>query len=332
VAGRLTLLATTHRVAPGLLTRSAWLALDSADLVCAQDGNAHVDALAEVGISVNTVEVLSATERARWLMQQASDHHVVWLVGDDGDAAITDALAPMISRATENDVAPELEVIQGSVDLPGARLLDVVAVMDRLRSPGGCPWDAEQTHQSLAPYLLEETYETLHALDVGDQGDLKEELGDLLLQVVFHARLAEENGDKPWSIDDVAAGVVAKLVSRHPHVFGQASAESAQEVEANWHDIKVAEKGRKTPVDGVPLGLPALALAAKLVDRSRHAGTDVEIEELELPANLDEELLGAILLGLVASARSHNLDPESALRRASRALAAQLRGYAATAG
>jgi XTP/dITP diphosphohydrolase len=241
----------------------------------------------------------------------------VWLVADDGDDELTAALAPLIAQRADDGTAPELEVVHGSFDVPGARLLDLVAVMDRLRSPGGCPWDAEQTHASLARYLLEETYETLEALDNGDLDHLREELGDLLLQVVFHARVAEENTDRPWSIDDVAAGIVEKLVSRHPHVFGDAATDTLTptEVESNWETMKAAEKGRKSPVDGVPMTLPALALATKLLDRVVSTGGDVAVEEPELPDDLTAEQLGVILFGLVSAARRQGLDPESALRR-----------------
>ena len=331
MASRLALLATSHRVAPGLLTRAAWNVLDSADTVFAPAGHSMLAALNDAEIDVREVADTSPGECAQMLMRESSERSVVWIVGDDGDLALTDALVPLIAQAAERGQAPELEVIHGSFDVPGSRVLDLVAVMDRLRSPGGCPWDAKQTHQSLAPYLLEETYETLHALDTGDADDLREELGDLLLQVVFHARLAEEDQDRTWSIDDVAAGVVEKLVSRHPHVFAGGTAETAEDVEANWHDIKVAEKGRKTPVDGVPLNLPALALAAKLVDRRDHSGADTPIDEPELPTDLDEELLGIILLGLVAGARRHGLDAEAALRRRSLAFAEALAQHAASA-
>jgi XTP/dITP diphosphohydrolase len=155
---------------------------------------------------------------------------------------------------------------------PGARLLDLVAVMDRLRSPGGCPWDAEQTHRSLAPYLLEETYETLEAIDSGDRDHLREELGDLLLQVVFHARVAAEDPEDPWTVDDVAAGITEKLVRRHPHVFADATAPSAAHVEAAWEQLKAAEKQRGSVLDGIPPALPALALADATVRRARRAG------------------------------------------------------------
>ncbi|WP_322789968.1 MazG family protein, partial [Pseudokineococcus marinus] len=162
---------------------------------------------------------------------------------------------------------------------PGARLLELVAVMDRLRSPGGCPWDAEQTHASLAPYALEEAYEVVEAVESGSPEHLREELGDLLLQVVFHARVAQEapEGER-FDVDDVAAGIVAKLVHRHPHVFGAEAggsaddALSAADVEAGWEARKRLEKGRASAMDGVPAALPALARAAKLLGRARRAG------------------------------------------------------------
>jgi XTP/dITP diphosphohydrolase len=191
--------------------------------------------------------------------------------------------------------------------------------MDRLRSPGGCPWDAEQTHASLVTYLIEETYETVEALEAGDDVGLREELGDLLLQVVFHARIAEEH-DPPWGIDDVAGGIVDKLVARHPHVFGDASADSAAHVEVRWDEMKRAEKGRTSAVDGVPLGQPALSLAAKLLGRVDRAGVVVAVPAVaDLEAALvDEDALGDTLFALVVEARGRGLDAERALRGAAR--------------
>ena len=150
-----------------------------------------------------------------------------------------------------------------SDDRPGRRFLDLVEVMDRLRSPGGCPWDAEQTHASLVKYLLEEAYETAEAIEDGDEAALREELGDVLLQVVFHSRIAAERPDG-WSIDDVANDIVEKLVRRHPHVFGSASATTARDVESNWERLKAAEKGRTSAVDGSvrPLDLGCICPAA----------------------------------------------------------------------
>lgn len=200
-------------------------------------------------------------------------------------------------------------------------LRELVRVMDRLRSPGGCPWDARQTHESLVEYLVEEAYETVEAIEAGDRDDLREELGDLLLQVVFHARIAQEDADDPWDIDDVADGIVRKLIRRHPHVFADASADTAEEVEARWHELKAAEKGRASVTDGIPPSLPALVLAAKLLARSEsltvevpgQPSADVVLADLE-----SEEQLGELLLGVVAAARARGWDAEAALRGAAR--------------
>jgi XTP/dITP diphosphohydrolase len=199
-------------------------------------------------------------------------------------------------------------------------LLRAVAVMDRLRSPGGCPWDAAQTHRSLAKYLLEETYETLEAIETDDMALLREELGDLLLQVLFHARLAEElpEGER-FTIDDVASDLVGKLVHRHPHVFGDVTVGGAAEVSENWERLKAAEKARTSIVEGVPMGQPALALAAKLVSRAQRAGTDVPIAG---------DGFGPRLLALVREAVAAGVDPEIALRETSRAYRDALVGQA----
>ena len=235
---------------------------------------------------------------------------VVWLAGPDGDPGFARALGDLVARDPAGGA--ELEVVYGSWDPPGARLLDVVAVMDRLRSPGGCPWDAEQTHASLAPYLLEESYEMLDAIEDEDLELLREELGDVLLQVAFHSRLAEEQPeDERWSIDDVAGDLVAKLIRRHPHVFGDRSVADADEVNRNWEQIKAAEKGRRSVTDGVPLGQPALALAAKLRKRATKASVAAPV-----PAGDD---LGSRLFALVDEALAAGVDPEAALRTTARA-------------
>ena len=203
----------------------------------------------------------------------------------------------------------------------GAQLVRAVQIMDRLRSPGGCPWDAEQTHSSLAPYLIEEAYETLEAIETADLAALREELGDLLLQVLFHARLAEEAAaGQRFGIDDVAADLVAKLVRRHPHVFAESGdgvqraegqVSSAAQQQTNWDAIKKAEKQRKSVTDGIAMGQPALALAAKLVSRSERAGLAVE-----LPAG---DGIGDKLLAVVGEAVRAGIDPEQALRASARA-------------
>jgi XTP/dITP diphosphohydrolase len=205
-------------------------------------------------------------------------------------------------------------VLRGSSDLPGARLLDLVATMDTLRR--SCPWDAKQTHQSLAPHLLEEPYEALEALETGDDKAFREELGDVLLQVVFHARIAAERPDG-YTIDDVADGITAKLIRRHPHVFADVQVDGAEDVKRNWDEIKKAERAAANPgsepsvLDGVPFGQPALSLAAQLQRRASRAGA---------PEGLNDATdgLGDQLLRLVAQAREAGLDPELELRAAAR--------------
>jgi XTP/dITP diphosphohydrolase len=186
---------------------------------------------------------------------------------------------------------------------PGERLLEAVEVMDRLRSPGGCPWDAKQTHASLMPYLLEEAYEAYEALETGDPTHLREELGDLLLQILFHARISAESS---WGIDEVAGDLVDKLVRRHPHVFEGASAD---DLEGSWEALKAAEKGRVSVTEGIPLGQPALALAAKLQRRAARLGAPV--------GSFDG--VGGELWALVARCAEQGLDPEVELRAVARA-------------
>ena len=193
-----------------------------------------------------------------------------------------------------------------------SRLLELVAVMDRLRRE--CPWDREQTHRSLARYLLEETYETLEAIEGGDEAHLREELGDLLLQVYFHARVASERPreDGGFDIEDVAGGIVDKLVHRHPHVFAGLEVADADEVDRNWERLKAAEKQRTGLLEGIPSTLPALAWADKALGRLARAGRS---PQLRAPA---DGPLGEELLALVARAREEGLDPEQELRDAVR--------------
>jgi XTP/dITP diphosphohydrolase len=191
--------------------------------------------------------------------------------------------------------------------------------MDRLRSPGGCPWDAEQTHRSLLPYLLEEAHEVVEAVEGGDREHLLEELGDLLLQVVFHARVAEEDAAEPFDVDDVAAGIVAKLVRRHPHVFADTQVDSAEQVHHHWEQIKAAEKRRTGAFDGVPITLPALARAQKLLSRLQRAAGATATEEFAASAAGDP--VAARLLEAVALAAERGVDAEGVLREALRRLA-----------
>jgi XTP/dITP diphosphohydrolase len=207
---------------------------------------------------------------------------------------------------------------------PGDRLVELVAVMDRLRSPGGCPWDARQTHASLVEYLIEEAYETVEAIEESDRDGLREELGDLLLQVVFHARIASESVDDPWTIDDVADGIVTKLVARHPHVFGEATADTPEQVEANWHALKAQEKGRQSATDGIPAALPALVHAGKVLARSAALSDRLPVLPGQMPADaavegvISEAEFGELLLALVAAGRARGFDAESAVRSATR--------------
>jgi XTP/dITP diphosphohydrolase len=186
-----------------------------------------------------------------------------------------------------------------------------VEIMDRLRSPGGCPWDAAQTHESLTRYLLEEAYEVIEAIETDDLALLREELGDLLLQVLFHARITEElPAGQAFGINDIANDLVEKLVRRHPHVFGDAEIGTAEELNETWERQKVSEKGRTSAAEGVPMNQPALALAAKLVSRARRAGIDIEA------SSTDD--IGGRLMAVVAEAVAAGVDPESALRRTAR--------------
>jgi len=317
---RLTLLLSTPRIAPGLLSRDAWTALASASHVLARDADeTQLFAIQESGIAAAHLGEQDPGALARLLVELTADGQVVWIGSADGDPGLTDALAAEVSSAQD---PPEVELLVGSYDVPGSRLLDLVAVMDRLRSPGGCPWDAEQTHESLVPYLIEETYELVEAIESGDPAHLVEELGDLLLQVVFHARLAEEDPDSPFGIDDVAGGIVDKLVRRHPHVFADVQADTAQEVAVSWEQIKAAEKPHRTsPLDGIPDGLPALARASKAAERLSAAGR----LDLAIAAAADADL-GSRLFALVLEARDRGQDPEALLRAVVRTLATQAAG------
>ncbi|MBN9376219.1 MAG: MazG family protein [Cellulomonas sp.] len=193
--------------------------------------------------------------------------------------------------------------------------------MDRLRSPGGCPWDAEQTHASLVPYLLEEVHELAEAVDEGDRAGLREELGDVLLQVVFHARIAAEDAADPFDVDDVARDLVAKLVHRHPHVFAGADT-PAERLHAQWDAIKKAEKHRDSALDGVPGALPALARAQKVAARAGRAGLDVPAA---LAAATGGAGFGDRLLALALEAHDEGVDAEGELRRATARLEQVLR-------
>ena len=338
---------TSPRVAPGLLSWPAWQALRSASAVLAPAGHPLLPALDEAGIAYRVSDapaalLASAAPLAAAAEPLTADGVVVWLPEPGADPA----------------VPPGAQLLHGSADLPGAHLMDLVATMDRLRVE--CPWDARQTHQSLAPHLLEEPYEALEALESGDEQAFCEELGDVLLQVVFHARVAAERDDgTSFTIDDVADGIVAKLVRRHPHVFADVAVSGADEVTRNWDEIKKAEKEEKrtraersgvtaaaavpSALDGVPFGQPALALAAQLQRRAARAGVPTrwhawtgcsygESDESWRVSRSRESAgsgddIGRDLFRLVARAREAGRDPEMELRAAARRYRDRVRAW-----
>ncbi|MDN3255393.1 XTP/dITP diphosphohydrolase [Streptomyces sp. DSM 42143] len=302
--GRIVLLTTSHRVAPGLLSWPAWQALRTADRVlCADGAHPQLPYLREAGIRVDE----AAPTAEELVAACAGGRTVVVVATGEGDPGLTDGLARLAGSGRVS--MPDLELLPASYDLPGARLLDLVQVMDRIRVE--CPWSSQRTHKGLAKYAIEEAYELVEAIEDGDRDELREELGDVLLQVVFHARIAEEDPDAPFSVDDVAATIVAKLIHRHPHVFGDETATTPEEVREHWLRTKAAEKQRASVTDGIPLGQPGLALAAKLASRVRTAGLPVA-----LPSG---EGIGYELLALAARAEAEGTDPEAALRAAARA-------------
>jgi XTP/dITP diphosphohydrolase len=281
---------------PGLLGPAGWREVSGARPVVALPGAAATAvALRAEGLAVEDVADLAQAA--------ARPDDVVCL----GTAAELDGLSGVVAGAPEP---------------PGARLLDVVTVMDRLRSPGGCPWDAEQTHASLRGYLLEEAHEAYDAIVDDDHPAMREELGDVLLQVVFHARVAAEAGERGFDVDDVAGDLVDKLVRRHPHVFGDAGPRDVAQVEAGWEEIKKAEKQRSSPTEGVSRSQPAASWGAALVRRAARAGLSTPpAGELSVDS---PEALGERLLGVVVAAAERGWDVEDALREAVRRYAGEL--------
>ena len=337
----LTVLLSSPRVAPGLLTCQAWSALRAASRVLVS-GIDHplIPAVTAADVVPSVVDApASASGLAAFLSSAAAsaDGSVVWLApqGSDVDPALLSALSV------------PYQVLHGSHDLPGAHLLDLVSIMDRLRV--SCPWDREQTHASLLRYLLEEAYEAAEAIEASDLDALREEIGDVMFQAFFHARIAAErpSSEGGFTIDDVADTLAAKLIRRHPHVFADVSVSSAADVNANWEEIKKSERAAKASatddagaavfagapsvLDGVPFGQPALSLAAQLQRRAQRAGITVTAGRADgaaVPgdgAGLSGERVGAALMDLVALAREAGIDPELELRAAARRFADSVR-------
>lgn len=340
--------------APDLLPLEAWEALTRAP-VFAAPGDLLAERLREAGYDTSTLE---EAEPSR-LRSETPGRDAAGMLGrnllsthqhgevSEGARALAERLVALADERGEiafilNDEAVTHAVLergmQGDIEVEfvigraprGHRLLDLVAVMAKLRGPGGCPWDAEQTHQTLAKHLLDETYELLEAIEAGTDQDIAEELGDLLLQVVFHAQMGTDAGT--FDVDDVAGALIEKLVRRHPHVFGDVEVSGAREVVENWDVIKQHEKGRSSAVEGVTETLPALAYAQKLQRRAGSSGFDwssvagalakvrEEAEELARAgdASAREDELGDLLFAIVALGRHLDLDAEAALRRAAR--------------
>jgi XTP/dITP diphosphohydrolase len=209
--------------------------------------------------------------------------------------------------------------------MSGSELQRLVEVMDRLRSPGGCPWDAEQTHESLIKYLLEESYEFIDSVDAKDREGMREELGDVLLQVYFHSRIAQDHPTDPFSIEDVARAIADKLIRRHPHVFEGLQVSGTEEIIDNWEEIKAKEKGRTSALDGVALAQPALPLVEKLLYRAEKYKVNIELTKYQSDKPATEESVGEALASIIAWARDNEIDPENALRLYGRQIAEQIK-------
>lgn len=336
---RLLLVDTVDQL-PGLLPWHAFLALRSCDLIILGTPEhpmaGHLD-MAEERYEVVPPDVgeealgraelisgLSLADKARssWVIDRVrAAGACAYVFGPDDTDAFTRTLG---MEAARGEI--EVEVVYFGLAPRGIKLLDLVAVQQRLLAPGGCPWDAEQTHASLAKYAIEEAHELAEAIATDDAAAIAEELGDVLMQVTFHAELSDV-----FDIDTVATGITDKLVRRHPHVFADGNAGTAAEVEASWEDIKATEKPERTgPFDGVPAGLPAIALAGKVLSRAERSGAPQS--DPEAAADQVAEVLGAtmaaegpdevgegigdLLLAVIGMARAVDIDPEDALRRA----------------
>jgi len=204
-----------------------------------------------------------------------------------------------------------------------SELQRLVEVMDRLRSPGGCAWDAEQTHESLIKYLLEESYEFIDAIETDDRAGMREELGDVLLQVYFHSRIAQDHPTDPFSIEDVARAIADKLISRHPHVFDNLAVSGTEEIIENWEAIKAREKGRTSAIDGIAMAQPALPLVAKILYRAEKYKVDLDVNSYSSDT-ATERSVGEALASVIAWAHENGIDPENALRAQAREMIRQI--------
>ena len=205
-----------------------------------------------------------------------------------------------------------------------SELQRLVEVMDRLRSPGGCAWDAEQTHESLIKYLLEESYEFIDAIETEDRAGMREELGDVLLQVYFHSRIAQDHPTDPFSIEDVAGAIADKLISRHPHVFENLAVSGTDEIIENWEVIKAREKGRTSAIDGIAMAQPALPLVAKIFYRAEKYKVDLDVPQYESEQEVNEKSVGEALASVIGWAHENGIDPENALRAQAREMIRQI--------
>ena len=337
-------LVDTADLLPGLLPLHAWSALMATELVVIGSADhafaPHLDAAgmayevvpsepapaAEGGLSrQDLLSGLSLVDkrRASWIVDRVRERgQVAYLFGSGDEESFTRTLGMEAAREQV-----EVEVVYFGISPKGLELLRLVEVMGRLRAPDGCPWDREQTHATLGRYAVEEVYELLDAIAGEDTTEIAEELGDVLLQVVFHAQIAEDGGG--FTIDDVASGIADKLVRRHPHVFADVSVAGADEVVVNWERLKADEKPERTGMfDGVVAAQPALALAGKLQSRAAERGFDwaddteavaAVFAELEEVAGADDEPgatheLGDLLFAAVNLCRRRGVDPEHALR------------------
>lgn len=335
-------LVETSELFPGLLPFQAWDVLGTAEGILVRDAATHPAAahLHLAGLDLETLEPVALERRdldlsrpglpddrriAKALLERARRQgRVVYLLGPQ-DERLAAALAGM---AAEHDL--EIELVFLAQQPAGAEVLRLVEVMRRLRDPAaGCPWDLEQDHTTLLPYLVEETYELVEAIETGDDPHLLEELGDVLLQVVFHARIARDRD--AFGIDEVARGIADKLVRRHPHVFADGDATTAAEVQDHWDRLKTAEKGRTSPFDGVPAAGPGLELLRTLQRKAAKRGLSppgadpsaAAVEAAaracsEAPEQEREAAVGRLLSAVVGLAGSLGVDPEVAARAAGR--------------